>query len=508
MGAFIREDRLFSILFPLFLLLYLLPLLIVRHLPMQDLPGHLAMVELWRHPTASDLIANEYQIRGGLPPYLTYYGLLRLLGSIVSLETANQLILIGYALLLPFSFLFLLITYGRDRRYALLSLPFIYNISFVYGFVANLLFLPVLFFSLGLLKRYLDAPTVSREVILALLVIILYFTHIFGAVVFAVAAPVVFFAHLSKTWLTKPWLILRRSLFVWPGLLAAYWSSARMNAHAGFGGDWRTVLGNMEAMLQWINNILKGQEDEIVLVVLALTVLAILLLPSASSEKTVFPRAHWSLGVGGIGVFILYFLTPAHMQRPYYHWATNVRFVVPALLLLLTIPRASLRGIKFLVLVPLLCTMSWEAFALCRSFLEFDRQARSIDSIVEILPENRRVLGLVYDSTDKSHQAYVFRQYPLLYQVRKGGYMPQGFFSEPHMPVQFRRPPTPTPFYQNPREFNYAVHGRHYDYFLTVFPAEENIGNSFPGAGANVQLIKKNGRFAVYQNTGPLKPKS
>jgi hypothetical protein len=76
------------------------------------------------------------------------------------------------------------------------------------------------------------------------------------------------------------------------------------------------------------------------------------------------------------------------------------------------------------------------------------------------------------------------------------------------MPVQFRRPPTPAPFYQNPREFNYAVHGRHYDYFLTVFPAEENIGNSFPGAGANVQLIKKNGRFAVYQNTGPLKPKS
>ena len=53
-------------------------------------------------------------------------------------------------------------------RVTLLGFAFVYNTSFVYGFIANVLALPLFLWSLGLLKRYLDRPTLRsrlREVV-------------------------------------------------------------------------------------------------------------------------------------------------------------------------------------------------------------------------------------------------------------------------------------------------------------------------------------------------------
>jgi hypothetical protein len=73
-------------------------------------------------------------------------------------------------------------------------------------------------------------------------------------------------------------------------------------------------------------------------------------------------------------------------------------------------------------------------------------------------------------------------------------------------PVAFRAAPPPSLHQSAARYgFNYDQFGPHYDYFLAVFGEGEAPAATFPGGGANVRLVAKSGRFAAYENIGPLR---
>ena len=99
----------------------------------------------------------------------------------------------------------------------------------------------------------------------------------------------------------------------------------------------------------------------------------------------------------------------------------------------------------------------------------------------------------------KSSRTEPFRHFPFLYQVRRGGYMPNGMF-EPMMPVRYSRTVTPAPHPLDPEGFDFREHGRYYDYFIVVFRHADTY-TTFGGAGDRVRLLKSSGRFAVYQKT-------
>ena len=501
LAALLRRDKLLTLAFLLLTGAHLLPLLLARHLPMGDVPAHLAVVQIWRTPTDEGLMGRAYEHRSVLPPYLTYYGSLRLLGRVVGLETANKLILVAYVLALPLSLAYLLGAFGRDRRLALLGFPLIYNVCFTYGFVANLLALPLLLASLGLLQHYLLAPTLRRELLLALGVAALYFTHLLAAAPFAVAAPIVFFAHVHR-----PRAVLRRSLFVWPTLAFALVWTLHSAGGQGFGGPHRTPAVNLVVALDWINNFLVGSVDELALLAVAGTLIACLLLPARGPTEPALPRAHWAIGAGALAIAALYFVAPGHLDRPWYHWATNMRLVLPIVLLLLTLPQARLSGARALLLLPLIAVTLWSAAVTVQGFRRFDATARHLDRVLPSIPANRRVLSLVYDESDGVHQGFPLRHLPLLYQVRQGGYMPYDF-DMPMMPIGYHGGPTPAPFFKNPQDFRYAEHGRYYDYFLAIFRAPGEAGPTLAGATTEqVRLVTQSGRFAVYQNLGSTAP--
>ncbi|MBK6848123.1 MAG: hypothetical protein IPG96_11510 [Proteobacteria bacterium] len=480
---------------------HLLPLLLARHLPMGDVPAHLAVVQIWRTPVGQGLMGQAYEHRSVLPPYLTYYGTLRLLGSVLSLEAANKLILVAYVLALPLSLAYLLGAFGRDRRLALLGFPLIYNVCFTHGFVANLLALPLLLGTLGLLQHYLRGPTLRRELLLALLVAAVYFTHVLAAAPFAIAAPIVFFAHVRR-----PRAVLRRSLFVWPTLAFALVWTLHSAGGQGFGGPHRTPAVNLVVALDWINNFLVGSVDELALLAVAGTLIACLLLPARGADAVALPRGHWALGASALAITACYFVAPGHLDQPWYHWATNVRLVLPALLLLLTLPQARLSGARALLLAPLVVLTLWSAVVTAQGFRAFDATVRHLDRVLPAIPADRRVLSLVYDETDGVHQGFPLRHLPLLYQVRQGGYMPYDF-DMPMMPIGYHGAATPAPFFKNPQDFRYAEHGRYYDYFLAIFRAPGEAGPTLAGATTEqVRLVTQSGRFAVYQNLGSTAP--
>lgn len=491
----VLDDKVFVLLYLALCAVYLAPVVLLRHLPMQDGPAHLALVQIWRHLDGDGVIAREYVARGGLPPYVTYYSLLRLLGGVLSLEAANRVILGAYVISLPLAVSYLATRFGRDRRYGLLAFPLIYNTPFVYGFTSNVVALPIFVVTIALLKEYLDRPKWTKELALALLVILLYFSHVLVAAAFAVGGPIVFFSQVHP-----PLRILRRCLFALPAMIIALLWSRGQTESSGFDGQYLSVSENITWLFSWTNDVQLGSVDEVALLVLGAT---LLLCTTARVQSLALPRAQWSVALAALGVLALFFAAPAHTTKPLYHWATNVRLVVPALLLLLVVPRAELRGRQLGLLLPALAMFTYSGTSLFQSFSKFDAEVRHLDAVVSVIPENRRVLPLIFDQSDGLHQGYPMRNILLTYQAQKPGYMPEGLVSD-NTPIAFRTQRTPGPFYKTPSDFRYSAHGRYYHYYLAGFSKGQEPPETLAHSDGKVRLLKRSGRFAAYENVGTL----
>ncbi len=489
------DDKLFVLLYLALLGVYLAPVVLLRHLPMQDGPAHLALVQIWRHLDGDGVIAREYVARGGMPPYVIYYSLLRILGGLVPLETANRIILGAYVATLPLSVSYLATRFGRDRRYGLLAFPLVYNTPFVYGFTSNVVALPIFVLTVALLKEYLDHPKWTKELGLALLLVLLYLSHVLVAAAFAIAGPIIFFSQVHH-----PLRIIRRGLFALPAMGIALWWSRGETKDAGFEGVYLSPGENLRAFLTWANDVQLGSFDEYALLALAATLLLCL---GARAQAHATPKAHWSLGLAVIGVVAFFLMAPAHTTKPYYHWATNVRVVVPALLLLLVLPKARLHGVHLGLILPGLAVFAYTGSKLHQTFGVFDAEVRHLDVVLQQIPANKRVLPLIYDQKDSLHQGFPMRNVLLLYQAKKPGYMPEGLVSD-NTPISFRTRRTPGPYWKSPSGFSYRAHGRYYHYYLAGFSKGQTPTESFPGAGGNVRLVARSGRFAAYENIGTL----
>jgi hypothetical protein len=493
------EDLTFSGLFALLSVTFLLPLAVTRILPLQDAPGHLAVVQIWRNLHVPGPMSESFRSVDRLSPYITYYWVLRLLGTLMSLEAAQKLVLAVYVVSLPASLAYALRRFGHDRRYALLSFCFIYNTSFIYGFISNVLAIPLFLLALGLLRSYLDRPSLGREIAVALVVLSVFLTHLLLAGALALALPIVFFSRV-QTWRE----VLRRGLFVLPTLVLACWWVMHSMGEGRFTGNHIPPGANIPWFIQWTNDVLVGDADEIALLTVAASWILAAAFSVPSGAARVLPRGHWALGVSGIVVLTAAFFLPKHTSTPVYHWATNCRFVVPAVLLLLAGGPASLTGRRFWVLAPGLAGTLWMGANLIASFREFGALVGPLDAVIAAIPERKRVLPLTYHEEDGIHRTNALRQVLYYYEIRKFGYVP--YLAEPYPAVTWKTSAAPHPSHFRPTDFDYQRHGRYYDYFLTTSPPGQQPGPTFPGAGGNVRLVAQGGRFAAYENIGPLRP--
>jgi hypothetical protein len=496
--AALRGDAVFYGLFGVLAVVFLLPLAVARILPLQDAPGHLAVVQIWRHLAQPGPMGESFRSSGELSPYLTYYSLLRVLGVAMPLEWAQKLLLGAYVVGLPAALAYTLGRFGHDRRYALLSFALVYNTPLIYGFISNVLALPLFVLALGLLRAYLDRPSIAREVGLAAVVLLVFLTHLLMAAALAIALPIVFLASVGH-WRQ----IVRRGLFVLPTVLVGSWWVVHSMKQGHTSGVHIPPSANMPWFLQWTNDVLVGDADEVALLAVGASwVLGAML--SASGGPPALPRGHWALGAAGMVVLTAAFFLPKHMTTPVYHWATNCRFVVPALLLLLGAPPASLAGKRAWVLGPGLAGTLWMGVHVVASFRQFDALVAPLDRVIAAIPERKRVLPLTYDERDGLHQGFALRQVLYYYEIRKLGYVP--YLAEPYPAVTWKTGATPHPSHFRPGDFDYQRHGEYYDYFLITTAPGREPGPTFPGAGANVRLVASGGRFAAYENVGPRKP--
>lgn len=169
-----------TLLFWTLLAFHLLPIWIFPFIPTQDGPGHQAVAFILRqydHPAAGLLRQYYLPNQEALPNWFIFFLMGRVLGF-VSVPMAEKILLTAYVLLLPLAARYALRAIDpRAGFLAVLAFPFLYNFMFNMGFFNFCFSLAAFFFAVGYWLKHAERMGPGRTVVLALLILWVYFCH-------------------------------------------------------------------------------------------------------------------------------------------------------------------------------------------------------------------------------------------------------------------------------------------------------------------------------------------
>ncbi len=190
----------YHVLFALCTVATVLPIWAGPVLPFQDFAGNMTYaVILADSAVDGSLYQRVYETGGPLLPNGLAFFTWAWLGPLLGFVTAGKLILTAYAVALPLSVDRLLVAAGRERRFALLAFPAVYNLSAVMGFVSYVTALPLALFAVGQAMRFHARPTWPRGALVAVLSMLTFLGHAQGYLVLGVMALALVLT-LPRTW--------------------------------------------------------------------------------------------------------------------------------------------------------------------------------------------------------------------------------------------------------------------------------------------------------------------
>jgi hypothetical protein len=233
MAAVSKDSRLFVLTFLVLLGLHVALISTARLFPFTDLPDHLAAATIARDMgEPSNDFASYYRVDlFGKPNifHLVFCGLT----IFPSVELANRIFLILYAVLLPTATLALIVRLGGNPWCSLLSFLLLYNYNVGWGFVGFAFSIPLvlLFYRLFIV----DATTLESAAgtaLAALSLVLLFFVHILAALFCLVLLFLDAASSGARARRTLPARVLAVLPFV---ALAALWSRGEVLGHLGPG---------------------------------------------------------------------------------------------------------------------------------------------------------------------------------------------------------------------------------------------------------------------------------
>jgi hypothetical protein len=480
-----------------------------RFLPFLDMPQHLglaAVVTHYRDPATA--FARTYAVDPVVTPYWGYYGAMWILGSGgrgLPLELANRLLFTGYAIGIPLAAAYLLASFGRDRRWAVLTIPLVFNTNLFLGFATFLLSMPLFLMALGLSERHLaEERTRARHVLLlALLSTLVFLCHVQTYLLLGLCVLILLLVHALAHARGLGWLAARGAAYLPSLALFACWSwrsfvrpdRASMAPHTvhhdafGTPGElgaiyepWRVVLTTMPERL--MGAFTDGSDGRIALALLAVFAVALLVShgpvpvrvadgaasngagPGATSLRR---RARWMLAhrcdLLLLALIASYLFLPMQISG---QWYLNARYLVFGALGLPLLLAGPVRGRR----TALLGAAGVLALLACANTAAkihaFQRQVGPFDAIVGALPPRGRVLGLPFDNGSGGPlRLWPFLHWAGYHQVFAGGDVGFSFAGLPSIPVRYRSGmQAPHPYEWRPDQFDWASMGRYYDAFL------------------------------------------
>ncbi len=471
-----RRDRLFLAVFALLTLSNLVPLWCVRVPPMQDAWQHLALVDVIHHYDAPGSLYPDYFVLPQSPrPNLVYYYLTHLVAFVTpSLEVANKVVLSGYLLTFPGSFLALLRAFGRSRRLAFFAFPLTYNAFFFYGFVSFLVGIPVLFAGLAAYRRFLAGPWpahLRQGLWAAVFLVLAFFTHAHVFLLFCLLAGVLWLLHpgsredrvfrlapfLPGLVFFVPWFVV---FFVeqTPSLSGRAFGSAA----DFFGPKYYSPSYVLSMFYRFVGDHFRDDTDDLLFLLWVFVALGLLMFRRAPQAPRGARLAALDLEILTLVLGASVLALPEHIEAQSIVSLRHVFFVAVFFVGWLGLREAP-RRVGLAAVGVLVGLQAATVANLVRGFRAFDRELEGYPTLFERAQGGKRLLRVTYnqESAVVPYGAYWHTQF--FYTILKGGIADMQFAEYPHNPIQYRPgmvPPKPPP------EFWKSKAWRYFDYIL------------------------------------------
>jgi len=179
-----NETFIFYFIFVTLIILNIFMILGMRLLPFIDLSQHLAYATIYKHLGEADNAFNQYfEFANMTLKHNSLHPLFCSLDLWGTVETGNKIYFIIYTILLPLSILLFIKKLNGRIWLSLLSFLFVFNYNVSWGFVGFLMTIPLCFLALILQYEYFMSRSLKSMILLPLILVLLYLTHILSAVV-------------------------------------------------------------------------------------------------------------------------------------------------------------------------------------------------------------------------------------------------------------------------------------------------------------------------------------
>ena len=428
------------------------PAWIVRYPPLQDMPFHVATMRVIRsfHDPQYGF-EPFFQLTFGRTQYVFYYLLGGLISLFVGLSAANVVLICVYLGGTPLAVRSLCRAMGKDERLAILIVPLLVNVMFMFGLLPFMFGIPILFWALAATIRYMDElggerrPQVLRRdaIVVGAFAFVLFYSHIFPFILFGLGYAALFPWRRPRDW-------VRAALPTVPTLAVVVWwffftSSGKIAQGAVNSKDAVAPLDKaFKGGYDWVTNVFRDTTDEAWFA--GFLFVALLALGLSQGDKSTTRWEARALIVLPLACFVLYFTT-GESRGPV--WLFSQRF--PVLFLLTLVPLLPYpRGFRgALVTAAALVVAVGSTVNVCRHFIQFQlEEVGDIDEAIEHIPPAKKVAALIFDKFSTVINWAPFLHFVSYYQAKRGGVIQFSYAGYVHWPFDYkegctRRSPAP-----------------------------------------------------------------
>jgi len=492
------------------------PFFAATYPPMTDLPFHAASASIFRHFwDPSFHFQEQFELHPLQVPYMSSYlltaALMLLLPTLAAVKTATALML----LMLPAGLATLTWGMRKSPLLGLAGVPFVWGSLTHWGFINFVAAIGLYAAAIGLTLRILDRPERRVQLALGLVLVLLFFTHVFRLPFAIVGVLVTTAIMLPATGRARPVLLpLAPSV-----LLLAVFLALRPAALQGPSLDFVLHGERFEGFFDYVIGSFRDPAERAVarnhLIFVVLVGVASVLArhfvdkPERSANDLRFRRCA-AVAVGGAVSLVgfAYLALPMELGVWWYVFpreATAVLFLAVALIP--DLPRAFL--LRAGVTVVLGMSSLGVTSVVTKNWQTFDAVTQDFSAISAHIPQAPKLCYLVMDHSGSTRANTPFIHLPAYVQAVRGGWLSFHFASFGASPVRYRAdegavvpPPVPRRWEWTPKRFRVEDNGPFFDTFLV---RDRSDPTRLFAADPSIVFVAREGSWWLYRRE-PIEP--
>jgi hypothetical protein len=463
------------------------PLFAATYPPMTDLPFHAATTSALRHYLDPAWhFREQFTLQPFAAPYLSTYVLGALLMLALPAHVAVKIAMGVTLAMLPAGLAVLFHGMKKSPLLGLLGAGFVWASLSHWGFVNFMGACGLFAMTVGLTMRLVDAPSRGKQVGLAALLLVLFFTHVFRYP-FALAA-------VAGTAIVLYPSTRRIRPVLWPLALGAIVFVAWMRVRPSeIGGSFGPLAVHAERLREIPSTLFGGLADaaeakgvERALRVLLATA-GVGLVALFAERRHEAKRARDWLWHGGASVVVLscaavflglFLVLPMQIGTWWYVYPREI--TAAAFVALGLFPDLPKNGaVRAMIVIAIAYTVGSMGATVARDYAQFEGATADYRAVAAKIPAAPKLMMLVHDHGGSMRSTTPFIHLPAWVQAERGGWLSFHFAIFGASPVRYRDarepgavvpPPVPVRWEWTPQLFDVNRHGAFFDWFLVRSP--------------------------------------